>query len=288
MDQTDLPEAWDIAFMSLRTDVGIAKVKYRSDCNIQLQPFETKTISGIVHKPRDAEAVVTEGCSGVFSSTIGVCPRVVTLNKPGNTARIPVRIFFNMSAKVVQIPKKAVLCDLHEVQLLRSVDPFQTDKEQANLFSQTTEENKFDLADISVFLEDSCLNSHEKEKVKPLFEKWQNVFSKGPLDLGHTNVVEYEINLSDNKPFKDPYRSVTPSLIEEVREHLNEMLKLGGIRESQSPFSSNVVIVRKKDGSIRFCIDYRKLNLRTIKMLMRFLGFRIAYSGWLVRNTFPS
>ena len=127
MDETNLPEACDIAFMSLRTDVGIAKVKSTSDCNIQLQPFEIKTISGIVCKPRDAETAVTEGCSGVFSGTIGVCPRVVTLNKPGNTARIPVRNF-NMSAKVVQIPKKVGLCDLHEVKVLRSVDPFQMDK----------------------------------------------------------------------------------------------------------------------------------------------------------------
>ena len=66
MDGTDLLEAWDIAFMSLRTDVGIPKVKSTSDCNTQLQPFEPKTISGIVHKPRDTEAVVTEGCSGVL------------------------------------------------------------------------------------------------------------------------------------------------------------------------------------------------------------------------------
>ena len=78
-------------------------------------------------------------------------------------------------------------------------------------------------------------------------------------------MAEHEIRLSDNTPFKDPYRSITSSLIEEVREHLNELLELGVIRESQSPFSSNVVIVRKKDGSIRFCIDYRKLNIRTIK-----------------------
>ena len=52
--------------------------------------------------------------------------------------------------------------------------------------------------------------------------------------------------------------SIPPSLIQEVPE-------IGAIRNSKSPFSSNVVIVWKKDGTIRFCIDYRKLNQRTVK-----------------------
>ena len=67
------------------------------------------------------------------------------------------------------------------------------------------------------------------------------------------------------RPFKEPYRRIPPALIQEVREHLNEMMDIGAIHPSKRPFSSNNVIVRKKDRSIRFCIDYRKLNQRTIK-----------------------
>ena len=84
-------------------------------------------------------------------------------------------------------------------------------------------------------------------------------------DLGCTNLVEHEIHLENDQPFKEPYRRVPPGLFQEVREHLKEMLEIGAIKDSNSPFSSNVVIARKKDGTIRFCIDFRKLNQRTTK-----------------------
>ena len=50
-----------------------------------------------------------------------------------------------------------------------------------------------------------------------------------------------------------------------VKKHLGEMLEIGAIRRSESPWASAVVLVRKKDGSLRFCIDLRKLNSRTVK-----------------------
>ena len=54
-------------------------------------------------------------------------------------------------------------------------------------------------------------------------------------------------------------------MYEEVRQHLKEMVDCGAIEKSKPPYCSNVVLVRKKDNSLRFCIDLRELNKRTIK-----------------------
>ena len=60
------------------------------------------------------------------------------------------------------------------------------------------------------------------------------------------------------------YWSILPSLIQEVREHLQKMLETDTIRNSKSLFSSNVMTVCKKDGTICICIDYRKMNRKTV------------------------
>ena len=65
--------------------------------------------------------------------------------------------------------------------------------------------------------------------------------------------------------FKEPHRNIEPALIQEVREHLLEMIEIGEIRASSSPYSSNVVILRKQEGTIRFCIDYRNLKSRIFR-----------------------
>ena len=102
-------------------------------------------------------------------------------------------------------------------------------------------------------------------KAKSLFIEHQDSFSKNDMDLGRTDLVKYNIILTDPRPFQERFRSIPPQLYEEVRDHLQEMLDIGAIRRSNSPWASAVVLVRKKNGKLRFCIDLRKLNSRTQK-----------------------
>ena len=96
-------------------------------------------------------------------------------------------------------------------------------------------------------------------------KEYQHLFVLDDLELGSTSQIRHEIKLSDPKPFKDRYRQIPPQQFEEVQAHLQDMLKVGAIRKSTSPWANPVVLVRKKDGSLRFCIDLRKLNSCTIK-----------------------
>ena len=106
---------------------------------------------------------------------------------------------------------------------------------------------------------------NQKSKIKTVFEDYNDVFALNPLELGRTSLVKHTIKVIDPKPFKERYRRIPPHQYEEVRKHLKEMEAVGTIRRSNSPWASPVVLVKKKDGSLRFCIDLRKLNARTIK-----------------------
>ncbi|RXN22180.1 Transposon Ty3-I Gag-Pol poly [Labeo rohita] len=75
--------------------------------------------------------------------------------------------------------------------------------------------------------------------------------------------VKHEIPLIDDMPVAQAYRRIPPNQFEEVREHIIGLLRKGVIKESTSPYASPVVLVRKADGSLRLCVDYRKLNSKT-------------------------
>ena len=141
------------------------------------------------------------------------------------------------------------------------VDSWTPDFSQKKAESTTT---SF-LEDMDVKIDTSNLTPDQISRTREVLGNWSGVFSTSLTDLGRADIVKHEIKLTDDTPFKDPYRRIPPALYEEVRQHLRDMLDAGAIRPSKSPYSSNVVLVRKKDVALRFCIDFRKLNSRTIK-----------------------
>ena len=94
------------------------------------------------------------------------------------------------------------------------------------------------------------------DKARQLLAKYHDVFSLDPAELGCTHSTEHTIKVTDDTPFKERFRQIPPPMVEEVRNHLKEMLESGAIRPSQSAWCNAVVLVRKKDGSLHFCIDF--------------------------------
>lgn len=250
---SDVPVEWQTAFDSMCDD-GLP-VKTTCNYSIRINPGEIKTLHGIVRKTNGIECAVTEHTNGSLSGNLTICPRVVSLKGPGTTIRVPVRVC-NLSAKVIEIPPKSILCSLSSVNV---VDAWTPDS------SQKQEKSSVNIPNLSDQIDKQNLSSDEFSKAKQVLENWSDIFSTSPTDLGRTDLVKHRIKLTDYTPFKDPYRRIPPSMYEEVRLHIKEMLEADAIRPSESPFSSNVVLVRKKDGSLRFCIDFRKLNSRTIR-----------------------
>lgn len=94
----------------------------------------------------------------------------------------------------------------------------------------------------------SNLSLLEKEA---LIRKYSAVFSQSDGDLGCTNFIEHEIPLLDETPICQRYRRLPPSQYDLVKAHIQELLEQGVVRVSCSPFSSPILVVKKKDGSIR-------------------------------------
>ena len=108
----------------------------------------------------------------------------------------------------------------------------------------------------------SELSGAQTAKVRELLKEFSDIFSNIP---SRTNVAVHSIDIGQASPIRSgPYR-IPQSLVNAVNKELDQMLEMGIVRPSTSPWASPVVIVPKPDGNIRFCVDYRKLN-RVTKM----------------------
>ena len=121
-----------------------------------------------------------------------------------------------------------------------------------------------------------------------LLAEYHDVFSLDPVELGCTHSMEHIIKVTDDTPFKEQFRQIPLPLVEEVRNHLKEMLESGAIRPSQSAWCNGVVLVWKKDAGLHFCINFCHLNAHTKKDFYPFLEYRRCWRAWWVLDIFPA
>lgn len=156
----------------------------------------------------------------------------------------------------ITVPPKAVIAEMYTVHhVMETQAKHDAPHMQLNSGSSPI---KFDFGD-------SPLPAEWRTRISALLNTMPEVFALHDMDYGHTDKVRHHIKLSDETPFKHRARPIHPQDVDAVRKHLQDLLAAGIIRESESPFASPIVVVRKKDNSVRLCIDFRKLNSQTIK-----------------------
>ena len=109
------------------------------------------------------------------------------------------------------------------------------------------------------------MTSDQQQEAQQLLQQYDDIFSRGAYDMGRTTLVEHSIDTGDHRPIRQGLRRHPMAHLDVIDAQVNAMLENDLVEPAASPWASNVVLVRKKDGSMRLCVDYRALNGATYK-----------------------
>ena len=237
-----------------------------------------------------------------FSDRVTICSNVVFL-KTGPVSRIKITVV-NRSNQEVHLPGRMRLGSVSLVRSVTPVEvelneldqgmnksncnKSRTDKKinnpnividnsKSNVRNNTKcDVNVIQYCQFAETEEDSCyaeelakinLNMLDEEKQKMVMSMlWdeRKAFAKDADDVGDVPELKMDINTGDEAPVQKTYNTISRPLYDAVKQHIEDMLNRGWIVKAKSAWSSPVVIVRKKDGSIRLCCDFRALNKKTV------------------------
>ena len=215
----------------------------------ELKPGEIREVAGTVKVPA---GIVLQDCSvfghGDFEDgAVTVSPSVVLCSSKTTSVRFEM---CNNTSKPVSLSRRTVVGNVVPITI--------TDVDTVESL------NPEDLDFIKKTFKTDHLNESVRRQLDEFLVEHSQDFSRHDLDLGHTTINPHTIHMVDPKPWKEKPRRIPPNLYEEVRQHLKFMLDMGVIRPSTSPYSSNVVLARKPNGDLRFCIDLRRINNNTV------------------------
>ena len=238
----------------------IQKQTVKTTKPITLPPFSTTVVHGhtkLKGHGLKLNLIAEPAKNSQLPANIQCTPTYCTLEPGSNRVTVGLR---NISARKIIVPSKTIVC---QIQLANIRPPINTSTDQ--IPSEGKKEDDPCIPDHLDLGELSTWSAEQQYAARKLLCDYADTFSKNDLDMGKCNILKHNIQLTDQEPFKERYRRIPPHLFEEVKQHLQEMVEVGAIRKSFSPWASAVVLVRKKDGGLRLCIDLRKLNNKTIK-----------------------
>ena len=157
--------------------------------------------------------------------------------------------------------------DLRQARTIRTTDEQESDDLENFVQTESPDSGPETTDFVQEMLDqiDLELTDEQERQVKQLLNENREVFSTSEFDLGRTNLVQHRIDTGINRPFKQQLRRHPMAYLPVIDEHVDKMLANDVCEPSFSPWASNVVLVKKSDGTLRFCIDYRQLNNLTVK-----------------------
>ena len=260
----NLPKSWKAVCCATQSKWLIQaqpenKFLVRTTKPVTLPPFSTTTIKGSTklrsHGMRLNLIAEPSNCTQLPAS-VQCTPTYCTLEPGSNRVSVGVK---NISSRAITIPSKVVVGRLQQARMVPDDQSFKTKQDLSGGKGGSWILDQLNLEGLNSWTRE------QQQSARDLLVDSANVFAKTDLDLGKCNVIKHAIKITDPQPFKECYRRIPPHLYEEVKAHLQEMVEVGAIRKSFSPWACAVVLVRKKDGGLRFCIDLRKLYNRTVK-----------------------
>ena len=231
---------------------------------VTLPPFSTSIIKGSTklrsHGMR-LNLIAEPSKSMHLPSSVQCTPTYCTLEPGSNRVAVGLR---NISSKSITIQSRAVVGQLQQAKMVPNIQKVQVSNKRDQLGPNGGKEGTWVLDQLN--LEGlNAWTTDQQQADKDLLVDSADVFSKNDLDLGKCNIPKHSIKITDPQPFKERYRRIPPHLYEEVKAYLQEMVEVGASRGSLCSWASAVVLVRKKDGGLRFCIHLLRLNNRTLK-----------------------
>jgi len=104
------------------------------------------------------------------------------------------------------------------------------------------------------------MTNKQQKRVKALLFRHRSIISTREHDIGRTNLVEHRIDTSEHRPIRLAFRHHSFRHLDWIDSEVNEMIHHGIAEPAALPWAFNIVLLKKKDESLRFCVDYRRLN----------------------------